>query len=64
MFLCKDGQTWKDTGKQKLFRKPMEVISLVCDELAASGQFNSVTMDQPDKQYAFKKLLKKKRCEK
>lgn len=45
MFLCKDGQMLKDTGKQKLFRKPMEVISLVCDELAASGQFNSTTMD-------------------
>lgn len=45
MFLCKNGQMLKGTGEQKLFRKPMEVISLVCDELAASSQFSLVTMD-------------------
>lgn len=62
MFLCKDGQMLKDTGKQKLFRRPMEVISLVGDELTASGQFNSVTTDQPDKHIL--KTFKEKRCEK
>lgn len=45
MLLCKDGQMSKGKVNKKLFRKPMEVISLVCDELAASSQFNSVTMD-------------------